>query len=243
VQRAVKNPLGDDLTKRVAPPTGTASLDGPATSYFETGQVKSKVTYRNGVPTGKGLEYFANGNVREETDYGNAGRDRRITRYHDGPGKLKMAEEQFKNNRPAGTWREYYPDGKTPRKTESYGPTGRLAGERLTYFDNGQVQNRQPYVNGFLTGVGQEYFGSGKLRKEATYVRNLLAGPFRELREDGTLAVSGQYKNGKQSGEWTYYKEDGQAVDRTVTYRDGRPLPAGGGAKPKPKPKPPIKRR
>lgn len=239
VQRPVRNSLGDDLTKRVAPPTGTASLDGPATSYFESGHVKTKITYRTGVPTGHGLEYFENGNLRENTDYSNGGRDRKITRYHDAAGQLAQAEETYKNNRPAGTWREFYPDGKTPRKVETYGPLGRLVGERTTYFENGQVQSRQPYLSGLMAGVGQEYFPSGKLRKETTYVRNVLLGPFRELREDGTLAVSGQYRNGRQSGVWTYYKEDGTAVDRAVTYRNGQLVEAA----PKAKPRPPAKRR
>ncbi|WP_046242759.1 toxin-antitoxin system YwqK family antitoxin [Hymenobacter terrenus] len=239
VQRPVKNQLGDDLTKRVAPPTGTANLDGPATSYFESGQIKTKITYRNGVPNGHGLEYFENGNLREDTDYSNNGRDRKITRYHDVAGQLAQAEEQYKNNRPAGTWREFYPDGKTPRKTETYGPSGRLVGERLTYFENGQVQSRQPYLNGFMAGIGQEYFPSGKVRKETTYVRSMLQGPFRELREDGTLAVNGLYRNSKQSGVWTYYKEDGQTVDRTVTYRNGTPVQVNT----KPKAKPAVKRK
>ena len=242
VQRPVRNPLGDDLTKRVAPPTGTTNLDGPATSYYESGQVKTKLTYRNGIPTGRGLEYFVTGRLREETDYGNNGRDRKITRYQDVEGKLTQAEEQFRNNRPAGTWREYYPDGKAVRKAETYGPSGRLLGDRLTYFENGQVQSRQPYLNGFMGGIGQEYFASGKLRKETTYVRSQIQGAFRELREDGTAAVSGQYRNSKQSGVWTYYKDDGTTVDRTVTYRNG--LLVDGTAKPKPKAKkPPLKRR
>ena len=242
VQRPVRNPLGDDLTKRVAPPTGTTNLDGPATSYYESGQVKTKLTYRNGIPTGRGLEYFVTGRLREETDYGNNGRDRKITRYQDVEGKLTQAEEQFRNNRPAGTWREYYPDGKAVRKAETYGPSGRLLGDRLTYFENGQVQSRQPYLNGFMGGIGQEYFASGKLRKETTYVRSQIQGAFRELREDGTAAVSGQYRNSRQSGVWTYYKDDGTTVDRTVTYRNG--LLVDGAAKPKPKAKkPPLKRR
>jgi len=243
VQRPVRNPLGDDLTKRVAPPTGTNNLDGPATSYFESGQIKTKITYRNGVPTGHGLEYFVNGHLREDTDYSNGGRDRKITRYQDAATALVQAEEQYKNNRPAGTWREFYPDGKTPRKVETYGPAGRLVGERLTYFENGQVQSRQPYLNGFMAGVGQEFFASGKLRKETTYVRSVLLGPFRELREDGTAAVSGQYRNSRQSGVWTYYKADGQTAERTVTYRNGTPVEAGTKPGAKPKPRPPLKRR
>ena len=241
-QRPVRNPLGDDMTKRVAPPTGTNNLDGPATSYFESGQIKTKITYRNGVPTGHGLEYFENGHLREETDYSNAGRDRKITRYHDVAGQLTQAEEQYKNNRPAGTWREFYPDGKTPRKTETYGASGRLLGERLTYFESGQVQSRQPYLNGFMAGIGQEYFSSGKVRKETTYVRSMIQGSFRELREDGTLAVSGQYRNSRQSGVWTYYKDDGQAVARTVTYRNGQQV-TDPVKQPKAKPKAPVRRK
>lgn len=242
VQRPVKNLLGDDLTKRVAPPTGTNNLDGPATSYYESGQVKTKLTYRNGVPTGHGLEYFVSGNLREDTDYSNNGRDRKITRYHDVAGQVAQAEELFRNNRPAGTWREFYPDGKTPRKTEIYGPIGRLLGDRLTYFENGQLQSRQPFLNGFMAGTAQEYFPSGKLHKETTYVRNVLLGPFRELREDGTLVVSGQYRNGKQSGVWTYYQEDGQTVARNVTYRNGAAVETGAKSA-KPKPRPPVRRK
>ena len=235
----MRNPLGDDLTKSVAPLTGTNNLDGPSTSYYESGQVKTKMTYRNGVPTGNALEYFENGNLREETDYSNSGRDRKITRYHNAAGKLAQAELQYKNNRPAGTWKEFFPDGKTPRKTEAYGPTGRLTGDRVTYFENGQVQSRQPFVNGFMAGVAQEFFPSGKVRKETTYVRNVLLGPFREFREDGTPAVSGQYRNSRQTGDWLYYKEDGTTLARTVTYRNGTPVEAA----PKAKPKAPAKRK
>ena len=236
VQRPVKNPLGDDLTKRLAPPTGTNNLDGPATSYYESGQIKTKITYRNGVPTGHGLEYFANGHLREDTGYGNAGRDRNITRYFDAAGQPTQAEEVYKNNRSSGTWREFFPDGKQLRKVETYGPVGRLNGERLTYYENGQLHSRQPYLNGFMTGTAQEFFASGKVFKETTYMRGLLLGAFRELREDGTLAVSGQYRSNRQTGDWTYYQPNGQTVARTVTYRNGTPVE--GGAKPRPRPLP-----
>ncbi len=221
-ERTVKNQLGDDLTKRVAPRTGSAALDGLATSYFKSGKVKSKTTYRLGVPVGHALDYYESGQLREETDYSNQGRDRKVVRYYDTAGQPKEAEEQYKNNHPAGTWHEYYPDGKTPRLLAAYSPAGKLQGERLTYFENGQVQTRQLYENGIQTGLGQQYFASGKLWKEGTYVKGLLAGPYRELREDGTVAEAGQYKNGKTSGQWTYYKADGQSIDRQVTYRDGK---------------------
>nr|GFB25822.1 hypothetical protein [Tanacetum cinerariifolium] len=222
-ERAVTNKLGDDLTKRVAPRTGTAALDGPATSYYESGKVKSKTTYRLGVPTGRALAYYESGQLKEEIDYAAQGRDRKITRYYDAATPTREAEEQYKNNHPVGTWREFYQDGKMPRKVETYAPTGKLQGERLTYFDNGQVQTRQQYENGQQTGLGEQFFANGRLWKEGTYVKGQLSGPYRELREDGTLAEEGQYKFGKTSGQWTYYKANGTSIDHQVTFRDGKP--------------------
>ena len=227
-ERQVKNPLGDDLTKRAAPRTGTAALDGPATAYYRSGKVRSKTVYRLGTPTGRATEYFEDGQVEEETDYSAQGRDRKLTRYYDAPNQPRQAEEQYRGTRPAGTWRAYYPDGKTPRQLEAYNAAGKLTGERLTYFENGQVQTRQQFdASGLQTGLNQEYYASGQLRKEATYLKSLLAGPYQELHDDGTPAVTGQYKLGKQSGDWTYYRADGHSIDHQVTYRDGKPQGSG----------------
>ena len=155
VQRPVKNQLGDDLTKRVAPPTGTTNLDGPATSYYESGQIKTKLTYRNGVPTGNGLEYFENGNLREETDYGNSGRDRKITRYQDAAGKLEQAEEQYKNNRPSRHLAAVLPRWQDPAQNRHLRPQRPPAGRANHVFrQRRKVQSRQPYLNGFMVGRG-----------------------------------------------------------------------------------------
>ena len=227
-ERAVKNQLGDNLTKRSAPRIGTAALDGPATSYYLSGKVRGKTTYRGGAPTGHGVEYFEDGQLKQETDYANQGQDRKVVRYYDTAGQPRAAEEQYKDEKPFGNWRELYADGKTPRQTETYAATGKLLGERLTYFESGKVQSRQNYdVTGALTGLGQEYYANGQLRKEANYQKGLLNGAFTERHEDGTPAVLGQYKFGKQSGEWIYYKPDGRTVDRKVPYRDGRPVGTG----------------
>ncbi|MGI4870958.1 MAG: toxin-antitoxin system YwqK family antitoxin [Janthinobacterium lividum] len=234
-ERTVRNPLGDNITKRTNPRTGTAALDGLATSYYRSGKLRGKTTYRLGVPSGHATEYFENGQPKEETDYANQGRDRKVVRYYDAPGQPHQAEEQYKNDKPFGPWRELYPDGKT-RQTETYALSGKLLGERLTYFDNGKVQTRQTYdPNGLLTGISQEYFASGQLRKEVNYLKGIFTGPFQERHEDGTPAVLGQYnKAGKQTGEWMYYKADGRTIDHKVPYRDGRPVtPGSGGTRPR----------
>ncbi|TPG65793.1 toxin-antitoxin system YwqK family antitoxin [Hymenobacter nivis] len=237
VQRAVRNPLGDDLAKRVAPTTsGTANLDGPATSYYENGQVKTKTTYRLGVPTGHAQEFSEAGKLELETDYANAGRDRKVTRYG-AAGPLPLAEETYKNNRPAGTWRTFFPGSKQVQSVALYNPAGKLAGEQLTYFADGKVASRLVYENGYATGLGLENYPSGKLKAETTYAHGLKAGPYRQLREDGTLAVRGAFRNGKETGVWTYFGPDGVAVESRKTFQNGLEVPAGTKAPGRPTPR------
>ncbi|AWM31733.1 toxin-antitoxin system YwqK family antitoxin [Hymenobacter nivis] len=227
VQRAVRNPLGDDLAKRVAPTTsGTANLDGPATSYYESGQVKTKTTYRLGVPTGHAQEFSEAGKLMLETDYANGGRDRKVTRYG-AVGPLPLAEETYKNNRTAGTWRTFFPNSKQVQSVALYNPAGKLAGEQLTYFADGKVASRLGYENGFAIGLGLENYPSGKLKAETTYAHGLKVGPYRQLRDDGTLAVRGAFRNGKETGVWAYFGPDGVAVESHKTFQNGREVPAG----------------
>ncbi len=227
VQRAVRNPLGDDVAKRAAPATaGTANLDGPATSYYENGQIKTKATYRLGVPTGRAQEFSEAGKLALETDYANAGRDRKVVRY--GPdGPLPRAEETYKNNRAAGAWRTFFPNSKQVQSVAAYNPAGKLAGEQLTYFPDGKVAGRLVYENGFSTGPGLENYPSGKPKAETTYAHGLKAGPYRQLREDGTLAVRGAFRNGKETGVWTYFGPDGVKVESRKTFLNGLEVAPG----------------
>lgn len=236
VQRTVRNPLGDDLAKRVAPSAGTANLDGPATSYYENGQIKTKSTYRLGVLTGRAQEFSEAGKLTQETDYANAGRDRKVVRY--GPeGPLPLADETYKNNRAAGTWRTFFPGSRQVQSVAIYNPAGKLAGEQLTYFPDGKVAGRLSYENGFATGPGLENYPSGKLRAETTYAHGLKAGPYRQLREDGTLAVRGAFRNGKETGVWSYFGPDGVRVDSRKTFQNGAEVAPGSRAPARPGPR------
>ncbi len=235
-QRAVRNPLGDDLAKRVAPATaGTANLDGPATSYYENGQVKAKTIYRLGTPTGRAQEFSDAGKLTQEIDYANAGRDRKVTRF--GADGLPVAEETYKNNRAAGTWRTFFPGSKQVQGVALYNPAGKLAGEQLTYFPDGKVAGRLTYENGFITGLGVENYPSGKLKAETSYAHGLKVGPYRQLREDGTLAVRGTFRNGKETGVWSYFGVDGVKVDSHKTFQNGLEVAPGSRAPGRPAPR------
>jgi antitoxin component YwqK of YwqJK toxin-antitoxin module len=241
--RAVKNPLGDDLTKQARNLTGGSSvLDGPAKSYYESGALKSQQTYRQGVLIGTQQDFYESGKPEQKIDYANQGKDRKITMYfEDG---FPKAEQQYKNGVPVGQWRTFHPGGKQVASQETY-VNGRLGGEKLAYYPTGTVQSKVLYENGKPTGLGQEFYASGKLKAETTYVKGLKTGNYRQLREDGTPEVTGFYRNSKESGTWTYFGPDGKTVQEKKNFRNGQqvaegaPAPAG---RTVPARKPPIKR-
>jgi antitoxin component YwqK of YwqJK toxin-antitoxin module len=233
--RAVKNPLGDDLTKQARSLAGgTSNLEGPAKAYYESGALKSKMTYRQGVLTGTQEDFYESGKPEQKIEHANQGRDRKVTAYFE-DGTVK-AEQQFKAGQPAGQWRTFHPGGKQPATQETY-VNGRLAGEKLSYSPTGTVLSKLVYENGKPTGLGQEFYESGKLKAETTYVKGLKTGTFRQLREDGTPETTGFYRNGKQSGVWTTFGPDGKTVQEKATYRNGQLVPEGTAA---PAPKAPA---
>ena len=242
-QRPVRNPLGDDLTKRVVPRTGSASLDGPATSYYETGQIRRKTTYRSGTPVGKEQEFSPAGTLLIETAHSNNGRDRKIVRT--GADGSAAAEQLYKNNLPAGTWRTFFPqkEGGQLQVEETY-LGGKRSGEARTYFADGRtVARRTPYVSGFAVGLQQEYYPSGRLRRETTFAHGLASGPYRQLRDDGTLETSGLNRNGRESGQRSSYAPDGVRVVGKETYRNGVLVTAPPAGRPVGKPRPPLRRK
>lgn len=66
---------------------GFGSTNGEETVYYENGKKLSMINYVNGMPTGKSISWYDNGNIKEEGEYtGNyeiAGKHYKLTQYWD----------------------------------------------------------------------------------------------------------------------------------------------------------------
>ncbi|WP_438711566.1 toxin-antitoxin system YwqK family antitoxin [Aquimarina muelleri] len=106
-----------------------------------------------------------------------------------------------------GLW-EYYHNGSDKKimMTEQY-KLGRLNGEQLTYFENGQLTEKITYFDGKRNGKRFIYSNTGVIIKEFTYENDQLHGPTKYYDTNGDLLIEGNYKRDRKDGIWNYYEK------------------------------------
>ena len=74
---------------------------------------------------------------------------------------------------------------------------GKMNGEWLRYYENGQLNEKVNFKDGKRDGLSETYF------------------------ENGQLKDKGNYKDGKEEGLWEYFNKDG-SLEKTETFKDGK---------------------
>lgn len=151
---------------------------------------------------------------------------------------MSLEIKSYKSNQILGKYKNgieelYYDNGKLKSKkifTDSYlyldgGKYinfrmihGKLNGEYITYFENGNIKEKGRYYNGLKRGEWSEFYENGQIHKKEYYNENgKLTGPFEYYFEDGQIYQKGNYHNGKLDGWWEQYYEGG--VQREIQYK------------------------
>lgn len=117
-----------------------------------------------------------------------------------------------------GTWKYYQQNSNELLTLEHFDNSGKLTGERFVYYKNGQIAEKQNYVDGKLHGVSLWYSDKNVLIKEFIYENGELHGISKFYDSYGVLVAEGLYKRGKKDGIWKYY-EKGELIDeKDYTY-------------------------
>lgn len=116
-----------------------------------------------------------------------------------------ISEGQMKGKTYIGNWKYYQNGTKQLLTQEHYDALGRLDGERLIYYKNGQVSEQNNYKAGERQGISNWYAQNGTLVKTYTYLNGKLHGPAKFYDIKGELITEGYYKNDKKRGTWKYY--------------------------------------
>ncbi len=125
-------------------------------------------------------------------------------RYFTQRGKVISQGAMIGKNR-EGIWTYYHNKSDKIMMTEQY-VSGKLYGEQLTYFENGQLTEKVSYVNGKRNGKRTIYSDTGVALKEFTYENDKLNGITKYYDTNGTLIIEGNYKKDRKDGIWNYYK-------------------------------------
>lgn len=120
-------------------------------------------------------------------------------------GKL-VSEGQMDGKTYIGTWKYYQRTNNNLLTLEHYNDKGELHGERLVYYPNEQVAEKQHYTNGKLNGESTWYAENNVLVKSYVYQDGELHGPAKFYNTKGELITEGQYYRGAKQGVWKYYE-------------------------------------
>jgi antitoxin component YwqK of YwqJK toxin-antitoxin module len=98
---------------------------------------------------------------------------------------------------------------------------GKLEGEWLRYYWNGQLQEKRNYKKGKWEGEQLEYYDNGQLKSKGNFKDDKREGVSSKYYDNGQLNDKGNFKNGKLDGEYLQYNENGQ-LEKTEIYKDGK---------------------
>ncbi|MGM5470758.1 toxin-antitoxin system YwqK family antitoxin [Flavobacteriaceae bacterium LMO-SS05] len=127
-----------------------------------------------------------------------------LVKFFSSTGKL-ISEGKMDTKAFVGKWTYYHHKTKAVMSTENYNDKGQLDGEKLVYYENGQLAEASNYVNGKMEGASIWYSEKGVVLKEFLYENDELHGLSKYFDNTGQLIAEGAYKRGQKHGIWKYY--------------------------------------
>lgn len=117
-----------------------------------------------------------------------------------------ISEGTMDGKKYVGNWKYYQKSNSNLLIVENYSDVGELEGERLVYYPNGQVAEKQFYKNGLKDGIFTRYTDKNVILEELIYLNGELHGYSKYFSPKGELIIEGAYKKGKKEGVWKYYE-------------------------------------
>ncbi len=189
------------------------AFTGIARTYFDNGNIKEEIEFKNGMKDGTSKEYARNGSLREEAEFKN-GEVNGIRKMYYDSGKLLLSQE-WKDNEINGISKDYYENGNL--SYESIDINGKKDGFIKFYYEDGTLERETSFKMGIQDGPTRTYFENGQLSSEGNYKNNIQEGKYKEYYENGNIRLTGQYKNGERVGKWIEYHQNGK-VSREKIY-------------------------
>ncbi|MDO7172784.1 toxin-antitoxin system YwqK family antitoxin [Mariniflexile sp. AS56] len=129
-----------------------------------------------------------------------------------------VSEGQMDGKKHIGAWKYYQKTNSKLLTLEHYNDSGHLHGERTVYYPNGQIAEKQTYINGKLDGVSTVYSEKNILLSELIYVNGELHGYSKYYSPKAEMLAEGWYKNGKKEGVWKYYEDGKLTEEKDLSY-------------------------
>ncbi len=167
--------------------------------FYPNGQLKSRITFKEGLETNELCEYF----------------------YENGQFEMNTV---IKDGMKDGTWESYYENGLL-KKRNNY-KDDKDHGVNEGYQENGIIEYRNFFKNGVNDGIDELYHENGRLAKKMPIIDGEANGIWEYYDENGHLDYTESYKNGKYHGVNEYFDDNGKLRDKSV-WEDGKMISSG----------------
>jgi len=183
-------------------------------NFYQTNQPRYEGQFNHGKEVGvfKFYKLVDKKSVLSATKEFNENDNTALVKFFSSTGKL-ISEGKMDGKAFIGKWVYYHHKTKAIMSIENYNSNGQLNGEKLVYYENGQLAEKSNYVNGKREGQSTIYAENGVVLKEFLYKNDELNGISKYYNNKGQLVAKGTYKNGKKHGIWKYYT-DGKLTDK-----------------------------
>ncbi|WP_241480659.1 toxin-antitoxin system YwqK family antitoxin [Psychroserpens mesophilus] len=152
----------------------------------------------------------------------NAQNDRAYVKFLSSKGKL-ISEGTMNGRLYSGKWIYYHNKSDGILTTEYYNDNGKLEGEKIVFYPNGNIAEKSNYKDGNLEGSSKWYSEKGLLLKDFLYENNELHGLSKYYDANGIILAEGQYQKGRKHGIWNYYEDGKLKETKDHTRRSKNP--------------------
>lgn len=183
-------------------------------TFFESGNLRTEVTFKDDMKNGYLKEYTENGDLLK------------ISKYVD-----DIIQPEAEEIQKLEVQNEYYPNGKI--KISAMFRNGIPEGIKREYTAEGTIEKAFLYKNGVITGEGivkedgnrdgfwKDFYPDGSLKAEGNYDNGKQTGAWRYFHPNGKIEQAGKFnKQGKPDGAWKWYFDSGRLL-KEENYRGG----------------------
>lgn len=94
-------------------------------------------------------------------------------------------------------------------------------GEHIEYYDNGNIQMKATFIDGYANGKVYYYSENGTIKEIQSYKNGLFHGTWEVYNEKGVVISKASFKNGIKDGVWVI-TDVFNSKKITITYENGK---------------------
>ena len=161
--------------------------------HYQNGQLKEKISYKEGLKDGKFTGYYQNGS--------------------------KKYVKRYEDDIPAGKWQYYTMAGKT--NAEEIYVDGKRDDEWYRLEQNGDVYYQFWDMDSLISEYADLHYPNGQLIEKISYKEGLKDGKFTGYYESGETKHKKKYTEDKPDGKWQFFTAGGDKNEEQI-YAEGK---------------------